>query len=108
MENCPAAEEFTAKKEYKCLANAREAGWSFQQELKHMWASSVKVYCPKCTKARSHEDSRLCLPKSIQPAEDRVFREDQLPEVLVSCTCGRTKKYVAGEAQEYVFICNGV
>jgi hypothetical protein len=45
---------------------------------------------------RSHEDSRLCASSVI----DR--------ELLVSCTCGRTKQYYSGEEIWYAFICNGI
>ena len=112
-ENCTAAAEFTANSlsvamwagrtthDIGCRKQASEAGWSLIEDK--------YAYCPNCTKARSHKESRLCSTESFKPTEDHYsVREDHLPEVLVSCTCGRTKRYVAGEAQKYVFICNGV
>jgi hypothetical protein len=66
------------------------------EQLPTRFNNDETVYGTKGTDFRSHKDSRLCTLTVI----DR--------ELLVSCTCGRTKKYYSGEEIWYAFICNGI
>jgi len=93
-ENCPAKQEFVGKDQCECFDQATEAGWTFGGE----------AYCSKCTKARKHEDSRLCEVRSLKDATDI----GHFASVRAVCTCGREKKYYVNEIFGYFFVCNGV
>lgn len=91
-ENCPDAAtlELTGERERECLRKAGDAGWTFSEK--------GHSYCPRCTKARSHEDTRPCPLRAINGR----------PEMVIAvCSCGRTKEYYAGD-KDHFCVCNGV
>jgi hypothetical protein len=61
---------------------------------------------PDCTEAQAHKNSQGCVQSHDDGRLCAVNFTDR--DLLVSCTCGRTKKYYCGEEVWYAFICNGI